>query len=210
MILKGFKFGMLLQIAVGPICIYIFNEAVMKGILNAMVGVFGVAIVDAIYISLSLIGITALVQKHEKILKYFGALVLCVFGIKTILGAFGESEISIVISSEVNYYKTFLSALALTASNPLTIVFWSGVFSTKIVEEKSCRTDEIKFGLGAVIATVFFLSFIAVVGQFTKSFFSVKFISGLNVLVGSLLLYFGVKLIMKVLKKNKRSSNIIG
>ena len=210
MILKGFKFGMLLQIAVGPICIYIFNEAVMKGILNAMVGVFGVAIVDAIYISLSLIGITALVQKHEKILKYFGALVLCVFGIKTILGAFGESEISIVISSEVNYYKTFLSALALTASNPLTIVFWSGVFSTKIVEEKSCRTDEIKFGLGAVIATVFFLSFIAVVGQFTKSFFSVKFISGLNVLVGSLLLYFGVKLIMKVLKKNKRSTNIIG
>lgn len=31
MFLKGFKFGMLLQLAIGPICLFIFQTSITKG-----------------------------------------------------------------------------------------------------------------------------------------------------------------------------------
>lgn len=202
MIFKGFKFGMLLQIAVGPICIYIFNEAVIKGMWYALVGVLGVVIIDALYIALSIVGITALVHRHEKMLKYFGVLVLTIFGINTIIGALSMSEPSVVINADGNYYKTFLYAIILTASNPLTIIFWSGVFSAKVIDEKFCKRDEVRFGLGAVLSTAVFLTIITVIGQFTKDFLSKEIISGLNIVVGLVLIYFGLRLIYKDIKKD--------
>lgn len=197
MIFKGFKFGMLLQIAIGPICIFVFNEAVEKGLVNGLFGVLAVVIVDGIYIALSIVGISAIVKRHEKILKYFGAFVLIVFGIVTIISAINHQEVVIGVDQEVNYLKTFLTAFFLTGSNPLTIIFWSGVFSTKILNGKFKQSDAIFFGVGAVLATLFFLSMIASVGQFTMNFLNAQTISALNVLVGLLLLYFGVKLVLK-------------
>lgn len=208
MIFKGFKFGMLLQIAVGPICIYIFNEAVIKGMWYALAGVLGVLIIDALYIALSIVGISALVHRYEKILKYFGVLVLTFFGIKSIIGALSIGETSVIINAEGNYYKTFLNAFILTASNPLTIIFWSGVFSTKVIDEKFCRSDEIKFGFGAVLSTAIFLMVITVIGQFTKGFLSQEIISVLNIVVGFMLIYFGLKLIFKDIM-SKRQGYII-
>lgn len=37
-LVKGFKFGILLQLAVGPVCLYIFNIGVNEDILNAKIG----------------------------------------------------------------------------------------------------------------------------------------------------------------------------
>lgn len=39
MLIKGFKFGMLLQLAVGPICLFIFQLASVNGFLIAERGV---------------------------------------------------------------------------------------------------------------------------------------------------------------------------
>jgi threonine/homoserine/homoserine lactone efflux protein len=200
MINKGFRFGMLLQIAVGPICIFIFNEAVQKGMFNALGGVFGVVLIDAIFITLSIVGVATVVEKKEKVLKYFGSFILICFGIKTIVSAISMNEISVINTNSVSVSKTFLTSVFLTASNPLTIIFWSGVFSTKIIEEKMSKDDEVKFGIGAVFATLVFLSFIVVIGQFTKEFLNIKYIIVLNIIVGILLIYFGIRILVK---KNK-------
>jgi threonine/homoserine/homoserine lactone efflux protein len=191
---------MLLQIAVGPICIFIFNEAVQKGMFNALGGVFGVVLIDAIFITLSIVGVATVVEKKEKVLKYFGSFILICFGIKTIVSAISMNEISVINTNSVSVSKTFLTSVFLTASNPLTIIFWSGVFSTKIIEEKMSKDDEVKFGIGAVFATLVFLSFIVVIGQFTKEFLNIKYIIVLNIIVGILLIYFGIRILVK---KNK-------
>lgn len=39
MIFNGFKFGLLLQIAIGPVCLLIFQLAAMNGFFVAMTGV---------------------------------------------------------------------------------------------------------------------------------------------------------------------------
>lgn len=197
MIFKGFRFGMLLQFAVGPICLYIFKLALEKNFINAMFGIIGVVIIDGLFIALSIIGISSLINKNERTIKLLGFIVLVIFGCMMIYNSmFGGESVS-EVSIGNTYISSFIKAILLTGSNPLTIIFWSGVFSSKIIEERFNRVDEIQFGLGAVISTFIFLTIIAIIGQFTSRFISHNLIVILNILVGLMLIYFGFRLILK-------------
>lgn len=197
MIYKGFKFGMLLQLAIGPICIFIFQAATTNGFFVAEVGVLGVALIDALYILASIIGIGALIERNALVkvgLKYFGAAILVLFGISNILNIFGINLIpGLHIQGTHNTYNMFAQAAILTLSNPLTIVFWAGAFSSKIAEENFHRSDLFLFGFGAIIATLFFMTFIVLIGSISKTFLPAIVIKLLNGVVGMVLIYFGIK-----------------
>ena len=85
---SGLRFGMLLQIAIGPMCLMVFNTAKNAGFWVAMSLVLAVALVDAFYIALASVGISRIMEKEsvKKIFKVVGALVLILFGLNIILG----------------------------------------------------------------------------------------------------------------------------
>ena len=201
MIHKGFRFGMLLQIAVGPVCLFIFQTAIASGFLAAESGVLGVVLVDTLYILLAILGVGTLLDKFDKtriILKYFGAVVLVIFGLSNILGVFGISflpGLSLAYGHESD--NVFMKVLLLTLSNPLTILFWAGVFSTKLTEEKMNRVEIHLFGSGAILSTAFFLSLVAFAGSLINTFISNAIINTLNMLVGIVLIIFGIKTALK-------------
>jgi threonine/homoserine/homoserine lactone efflux protein len=200
MLFKGFKFGMLLQFAIGPVCIFIFQIASLKGFYIAETGVLGASLVDGLFIIVAIIGIASIIDRKNirVFLKIFGAAILFVFGISTILSQFDIiflPSLSILNTSDSNH--VFMRAIILTTSNPLTIIFWTGVFSTKIAEESMKRKDMYLFGLGAVVSTIFFLTLISLVGSFAKTFFSTNEIHILNMMVGFLLIYFSIKMLLK-------------
>jgi threonine/homoserine/homoserine lactone efflux protein len=91
----------------------------------------------------------------------------------------------------------FFRAIILTGSNPLTIFFWAGVFSSKVAEENMKRNDVYLFGFGAVVSTIFFLTMIALIGSFAKELFSTNVIQILNIAIGFLLIYFSIRMILK-------------
>lgn len=168
-----------------------------KGLTSGFAAVLAVSLIDALFIGLSIIGTTLLIMKWRKQIQYIGALVLLFFGIRTIGGALGESVAPPTMTEQISYLGTFMNALLLTASNPLTIIFWSGLFTTKVVDEKFSRKDEIYFGLGAVLATFAFLSSVTLLGQVTKSFLSPSIITVLNIIVGLFLIGYGLRLFLK-------------
>lgn len=198
-IIKGFKFGMLLQIAIGPVCIYIFNTSINKGLIDALAGALAATIIDALFIFLSILGISPLIEKRKRLLKVLGVLVLLLFGIKIIIDALFMQETGVDSYSQGSGgpASSFLTVLFLTAANPLTIVFWAGVFSAKVIEEGFSRPDEMKFGLGALLSTVISLIPVIAAGRYATSFVDLQYIVLLNILVGILLLYFGVRLALK-------------
>ena len=200
MIFKGFRFGMLLQLAVGPVCIFIFQMASLRGFQAAATGVLGVSIIDGLYILAAILGIASIIEgKNTKIiLKIFGAVVLFIFGMSTVLSVFNISFLpSLSIQNISNSNSVFFHAIILTVSNPLTIIFWAGVFSTKIAEENLKRRDIYVFGFGTLLSTIFFLSLIALAGSFTKTFFPSYVIQILNLIVGFLLIYFSIRMVIK-------------
>ena len=194
MIIKGFRFGMILQLAIGPVSLFIFQTGVSSGFLAAFSGVLGTVLVDGSEILLAILGVGAILQRKKKsriFLKYGGAAILVLFGIVNILGAFGISVLPAFSLGHSNnvFWQTALLAL----SNPLTILFWAGVFAAKIVEEDMARADLNHFGFGCVLSTLFFLSLVSALGAVSRIVLPPILITVLNVAVGCVMILFGVK-----------------
>lgn len=210
MLLKGFRFGMLLQLAVGPICVYILKTGASQGLLSAMIGVLAVVIIDGLFILAAILGMGILINKYDNVkigLKYFGAVILILFGLSSVLGALGINLFpSFSFLSAQSHGGIFVKTLILTLSNPLTILFWAGVFSTKIVEENMEQNDMVIFGLGAILSTLFFLTVISFSGSFINTFLKPQFLDGLNIIVGLILIGFGIKTARKNLNDPSLSS----
>ena len=200
MIIRGFRFGMLLQLAIGPVSLYIFQTATLAGLVVALVGVLGVALVDGLFILAAILGIAAIIKRNKAdlFLRIFGAAILSIFGISTVLGVFGYSFIpSLNLAQSGQANNVFLRAAFLTAANPLTIVFWAGVFSSRLAEGEMNRQEINAFGAGALLSTLLFLPLVALVGTLTGSFLTPNLISLMNLVVGLLLVYYGIRMLMR-------------
>ena len=194
LLLKGLLYGMALQLAIGPVCLYVFNTAVSIGIVDALLAAIGVTIADAIYMSLALFGITAFVRhpKAQKAFKIISAFILFAFGVTLVLGAVGlfpesQSENRFLFGG-----GSAVSAFLLTMSNPMTILFWSGVFGTKIAEANLSRKKLMVFALGALSSTPIFLSAIGLLGFGLKTVMPELWIDALNIFIGIGLIAFAL------------------
>lgn len=198
MYLKGLKFGMLLQLAVGPMCLMVFNTAKNVGFLVALTLVLAIALVDAFYIILASFGVSKILEKPriKKIFKIIGSVVLILFGVNIILNVF-----SINIIPGLNLKSTtsnmFLQGLILTLSNPITIVFWGSILTTKIIEDNLNKKELLTFSIGLVSSTLLFLTFVAILGTMLSSFIPENISRILNIVVGILIIFFGIKMLLK-------------
>jgi threonine/homoserine/homoserine lactone efflux protein len=200
-VFKGFTFGMSLQLAIGPVCLYILNVAATRGFQNAEFGVFGVTIIDALYIGLALFGISAFIRndKTKRIIEYLGISVLFIFGTIMLF------DCCLTFDVQENHSKllgqtlnTFWVALLLTASNPLTILIWTGIFATRISHEKNNNASANQFAFGCVIATLVFLSLVSFVGTAIRVVLPNAIISVLNGFVGVVFIGFSLNKLIKM------------
>lgn len=198
MIYRGFKFGMLLQLAVGPMCLMVFNTSTTYGFLVGLSLVLAIALIDGLYITLSALGVAVIINKEKikYIIKILGCVILVIFGANTIAGVFEFTLLPTVsLLTNISSRNTFIQGLLLTASNPLTIIFWSGVFSTQIIENELSKKQLFFFGAGCILSTLVFLTGIAFCGSILSGFLPLIMIQILNVIVGIILIFFGIKLL---------------
>lgn len=203
MIVKGFRFGLLLQFAVGPVCVYVLNQSSNHGFASGMAAVAAVTLIDALYIVMAIAGISLFVdfERYRRPFAIIGAAMILYFSLDILLGAVAQLSLLPRISIGAGRESGFWQALALTVSNPLTILFWSGVFSVKIAEERMGKRAVSRFGLGAVLATLVFLTLIAGAGVLSHSFLSDMALKILNIAVAGVLMYFAVLRLIKSKKK---------
>ena len=198
---EGLRFGLLLQLAIGPMCLMVFNTAQNKGFLIAMSLVCAIVLVDTFYILLASLGASKLLsnKKVEKGIKIVGAIILIIFGLNIILNVFGINVMP-GLNLNPNSSSAFIQGLVLTLSNPITIIFWGSILTTKIIEEKFKKDELISFSFGLVSASLLFLTIVAILGMILSNFIPDVISKGLNVIIGVVIIGFGVKL---VVKKNK-------
>jgi len=179
---------------------FIFQLAVINGFFVAMIGILAVFIVDSLFIFGAIKGIAALLEsrKMQTVLKYFGSFILMIFGLSSILNQFDINFLPTLSAQNVSgTHNAFIQAAIITISNPLTIIFWAGVFSAKITEDNLGKMEMYYFGMGAVLATFSFLFIIALIGSFSMTFLPTQVIRVLNICVGFILIFFGFNILMK-------------
>ncbi|NGM81374.1 LysE family transporter [Paenibacillus sp. 7124] len=204
MILRGLKWGLLLQLAVGPVCLFIFRAASLQGFGAAFAGVIGVTLADGLYILAALRGVRMLGagRKPGGALYLIGAGTLFLFGLNMIAGMFDLSLLpSIPLSQGTGGDSLFIRAFLLTASNPLTLLFWTGIFSAKMIELRLGGSELLQFGTGCLLATVLFLTGVAFLGHLAHAFVTPLAAKWLNLIIGILFLYYAFRLIVKWIVK---------
>lgn len=199
MIFKGLRFGMLLQLAIGPVCFLVFRASAGYGFLAGWQAALAATLVDAVFVALSGAGVAALLrgEKAKAAVRWVGCLVLVLFGVNIILSAFDIPllpEIALFTASGGNF---FVQGLVLTAANPLTIVFWSGMFTAQTMQYHWNRRQLFFFAAGCVLSTVLSLSAVAALGSVLGGFLPPIVIRMMNIAVGAVLIGYGVKLLLQ-------------
>lgn len=199
---NGLFTGLVLQLAVGPVFFFVVNLALQKSILDGLVGVLAVTIVDYFYITLAVLGIGSILE-HKKVKKVFGmisSIVLIVFGFFLIKGVLDVDVLVATRGADVgSLTSSFLSVFLLTISSPMTMVFFTSLFTSKAVEYSYTRKELIIFGLGTGLATFIFMGLSIVLFSFVSGAIPSSFVQASNIIVGCLLMGYGGIRFIKVL-----------
>ena len=198
--ISGFKFGMMLQFAIGPITLLIFQIAVSEGFFAGIQGMIGAGIADALFVAAAILGLGAILNRRRDLQRYmksFGGFVMLGFGILMISSSLAVNlvpEQKLVNGDSID--SIIMKVFILTMANPMTVLFWTGVFAGKIAEQNMHIRDLWIFGIGAVMTTVFFQSLVAGAGSLLQVFLGPAIMLLLNILVGIMLIKFGVGLFL--------------
>ena len=130
-LLVGFGLGFFVGAQPGPVSLLCIRS-VLSGALTGGIAIgAGAALVDLLYASLGLAGAASLLEAEGLRVAFglLGAAVLAYIGAKTLWSAFrvrlgGESEEEVATPR-----RAFATAVAATASNPLTIATWAAIFT---------------------------------------------------------------------------------
>lgn len=197
---SGFLTGLILHFAVGPVFFYIIGLAIQKSLLNAMCGVIAVVLADSIFILIAISGATRTLE-NKKVKIIFGtisSLVLIIFGY-TILNS------NTIISSShashnIGLLKSFISTFLLTISNPLSIIFFTGLFTTKAIENNYTKRELYFFGAGTLLSTILFMATTAIIFSTFKSQIPVLVLDITKKVIGCVIFGYGIATLFKTIK----------
>lgn len=187
--------GLILQIAVGPITFFIINIVIQRTLLDGFFAILGAALADYCYITLSIIGIAKLLEnvRIKKTLGFISSLVLILFGFYIITGALRNIQVNVGITNNLqDLTQSFISTFMLTLSNPLTIIFWTSIFTARSIEYSLNRKELIVFGFAAGLAVFLFLGTIVLIISIFKYSIPVAAVRLANILVGLILITYGL------------------
>jgi threonine/homoserine/homoserine lactone efflux protein len=127
----GFGLGLFVGAQPGPVSL-LCVRSVLRGAFATGVAIgAGAALIDLLYASLGLAGAASLLEIDALRLSLgaLGALVLALIGARTLWAAFRVRLGGEVPAEVATPRRAFATALAATASNPLTIATWAAIFA---------------------------------------------------------------------------------
>jgi len=190
---NGLATGLILQLAIGPVFFYIMNLVLQKTILDGFIGVIAVVIVDYFYITLAILGLGEFL-KNEKTKKIFGiisSLALMIFGALLISNVIGGNLSTENTLESSNLVSSFTSVFLLTISSPITILFFTSIFTAKTLECKYSKRELFTFGFGTGFATLLFMGISVVLFSLITKVVPIIVVQMLNGIVGCLLIGYG-------------------
>jgi threonine/homoserine/homoserine lactone efflux protein len=130
-LLVGFGLGFFVGSQPGPVSLLCIRS-VLRGAFATGVAIgAGAALIDLLYAGLGLAGAASLLEIDalRVALGALGALVLATIGVRTLWAAFRVRLGGEVPAEVATPRRAFATALAATASNPLTIATWAAIFA---------------------------------------------------------------------------------
>ena len=130
-VLIGFGLGFLVALQLGPMSLLLIRSTLRDGLRVGLAIGAGVAVVDALYAAAGAAGAASLltIGPLRLVLGALGTAVLVWLGVRTIVAAV-RVRAGLEVPGDVgDPRRAFRTSLGATASNPLTIASWAGIFA---------------------------------------------------------------------------------
>jgi putative LysE/RhtB family amino acid efflux pump len=195
-LLVGFGLGLFVGAQPGPVSL-LCVRSVLRGAFSTGVAIgAGAALIDLLYASLGLAGAASLLEIDALriVLGVLGAVVLGAIGARTLWAAFrvrlgGETGEEVATPR-----RTFATALAATASNPLTIATWAAIFgaaSAAAVGDAATSASSAALMLGGVaLGTLAAFSGLSLLVSLVRRRFGARLLATVDGVAGAGLLGF--------------------
>jgi putative LysE/RhtB family amino acid efflux pump len=127
----GFGLGLFVGAQPGPVSLLCVRTVLRGALASGLAIGAGAALIDLLYAALGLAGAASLLEIDglRIALGALGALVLATIGARTLWAAFRVRLGGEVPAEVATPGRAFATALAATASNPLTIATWAAIFA---------------------------------------------------------------------------------
>lgn len=195
---EGLLFGMLLQLSVGPVCLGVWQRSLGYGMREAFKMIGGVVLVDGFYMMAAIAGLSVLLQIPfvKSVVMIGGAAILIYFGVSSLRSKPAEHSPERGRHTEKSKRGSFWYGVMMTMTNPLTILFWAGVFGSLMASRTLPDSRAVVgFVIGCLLSTVLFLTVIAVFGQWMSRFLNARWIHRMDKIVGVFLIGFALLLL---------------
>ncbi|MDQ0232481.1 LysE family transporter [Metabacillus malikii] len=186
--------GLSLAAPIGPINAAQLDRGIKGGFLNAWLVGLGATTADLVYMLLVYLGLVHFldIPFMKAFLWLFGFFVLTYTGIESLISA-GKIEMK-KGSHNITYSKSFISGFFMSLANPLTILFWLGIYGSVLANAVTMySTGQLVIYSSAIIFGLLLWDFtMACVASTFRKYLTNKMLVWISVLSGLSLIGFGI------------------
>jgi putative LysE/RhtB family amino acid efflux pump len=193
-LIVGFGMGFFVAAQLGPLSLFLIRSTLRGKLVTGLAIGAGIAIVDTLYAAAGAAGAAPALSigSLRTILGLLGAAVLLALGVRTIWSAFrvrlgGEADEEVATPK-----RAFLTSLAATASNPLTIASWAALFAAASVAgaaEGTAATMMLVAGVG--LGSLAWVTILALGVSWLRRWIGPRLLRAVDLGAGSALVAFG-------------------
>lgn len=186
--------GLTLAAPIGPVNAAQLDKGIKSGFFHAWLVGLGAMTADVIYMMMVFFGVVHFLEIPfmKSFLWSFGFFVLVYTGIESILHAGKVS--SNTSSNEESPARSFFSGFFMSISNPLTILFWLGIYGS-VLAKTSAEYDiphVIIYSIAIFIGLILWDITMAAIASSFRKYLNQKILTAISILSGLSLIGFGV------------------
>ena len=191
--IKGFIIGFSIAAPVGPIGILCIQRTLSQGNIQGLVTGLGAATADAIYGFIAAFGLTFIsnfLVEQSVWFRLIGGLFLCYLGIKAFLS---KPQDPMLFVGNRTIFSDYGTTFFLTLTNPMTILFFAGVFAgLGLVNESIAYTSAGLMVIGVFIGSGTWWLLLSGATSILRSKINDQKLAWINKISGVVILVFGV------------------
>ncbi|HFK1455374.1 TPA: LysE family transporter [Bacillus cereus] len=186
--------GLSLSAPMGPINAAQLEKGIRSGFFHAWILGIGALLADVIYMALIYLGVIHFLEQDiiKLFLWSFGAFVLIYTGIESLKNA---NQISISNTrNDDSIIKSFFSGFFMSLSNPLTILFWLGIFGSILAKAASSYNKEqlLLYSFGTILGIFIWDITMASTSSIFRKFLNTRILSLITIVSGISLIIYGL------------------
>jgi threonine/homoserine/homoserine lactone efflux protein len=195
-ILRNILLGISLAAPLGPASVAVIQNGLKQGFQRAFLTGVGVTLADTTYLMLVFFGLSSFIDAPlvKVLIWVFGSMVLVYLGIQGLRE--GTDNFVLDVDDRPSSKNPLLAGYLINISNPLAVIWWLGIFGSILSSAAigGSRTSALLVSSSILAGILMWHSFMALLTHWGKRFLNQTTIRGINILAGTVLILFGLRL----------------